>query len=75
MPLAMNGSVIITCALTGSGGTQDKSPHVSRSPKQIADAPVDAAKAGAAVLAKLAAFAEEHAGLPRPETAGKGIAA
>ncbi len=50
MPLAMNRSVFITCALTGSGGTQDKSPHVPRSPKQIAEAAVEATKAGAAVV-------------------------
>ena len=50
MPLAMNREVFITCAVTGSGGTQDRSPHVPRSPKQIADAAIDAAKAGAAVV-------------------------
>ena len=37
MPLEMNREVFITCAVTGSGGTQDRSPHVPRSPKQIAD--------------------------------------
>ena len=50
MPLAMNREVFITCAVTGSGGTQDKSPHVPRSPKQIADSAIAAAKAGAAVV-------------------------
>ncbi len=50
MPLAMNREVFITCAVTGSGGTQDKSPHVPRSPKQIADSAIEAAKAGAAVV-------------------------
>lgn len=50
MPLAMNREVFITCAVTGSGGTQDKSPHVPRSPQQIADSAIDAAKAGAAVV-------------------------
>lgn len=50
MPLTMNREVFITCAVTGSGGTQDKSPHVPRSPKQIADSAIDAAKAGAAVV-------------------------
>jgi uncharacterized protein (DUF849 family) len=50
MPLAMNREVFITCAITGSGGTQDRSPHVPRSPKQIADAAIDAAKAGAAIV-------------------------
>jgi uncharacterized protein (DUF849 family) len=50
MPLAMNRDVFITCAVTGSGGTQDKSPHVPRSPAQIAASAIDAAKAGAAVV-------------------------
>ena len=50
MPLEMNREVFITCAVTGSGGTQDKSPHVPRSPKQIADSAIEAAKAGAAVV-------------------------
>ena len=50
MPLAMNKEVFITCAVTGSGGTQDRSPHVPRSPKQIADSAIAAGKAGAAVV-------------------------
>jgi uncharacterized protein (DUF849 family) len=50
MPLAMTREVFITCAVTGSGGTQDRSPHVPRSPEQIAAAAIDAAKAGAAVV-------------------------
>ena len=50
MPLAMNRDVFITCAVTGSGGTQDRSPHVPRSPQQIADSAIAAAKAGAAVV-------------------------
>ena len=50
MPLEMNQEVFITCAITGSGGTQDRSPHVPRSPEQIANSAIDAAKAGAAVV-------------------------
>ena len=50
MPLAMNREVFITCAVTGSGSTQDKRPHVPRSPQQIADSAIAAAKAGAAVV-------------------------
>ena len=50
MPLAMNRDVFITCAVTGSGGTQDRSPHVPRSPAEIAASAIDAAKAGAAVV-------------------------
>ena len=49
MPLTMNREVFITCAITGSGATQDRSPHVPRSPKQIADSAIVAAHAGAAV--------------------------
>ena len=48
MPLTMNKDVFITCAVTGSGGSQDRSPHVPRSPAQIADSAIAAAKAGAA---------------------------
>ena len=50
MPLAMNNEVFITCAVTGSGGTQDRSPHVPRSPAEIAESAIEAAKAGAAVV-------------------------
>ncbi len=49
MPLTMNREVFITCAITGSGSTQDRSPHVPRSPKEIADSAIAAARAGAAV--------------------------
>lgn len=50
MPLTMNKDVFITCAVTGSGGSQDRSPHVPRSPKQIADSAIEAARAGAAIV-------------------------
>ena len=50
MPLEMNRKVFITAAITGSGSTQDRSPHVPRSPEQIANSAIDAAKAGAAVV-------------------------
>jgi len=50
MPLQMNREVFITCPVTGSGGTQDRSPHVPRSPKEIAESAIEAAKAGAAVV-------------------------
>ena len=50
MPLTMNKDVFITCAVTGSGGTQDRSPHVPRSPKAIAESAIAAAKAGAAIV-------------------------
>jgi uncharacterized protein (DUF849 family) len=47
---AMNHDVIITCALTGAGDTTARSPHVPITPKQIAEAAVEAAKAGATVV-------------------------
>ena len=50
MPLMINREVFITCAVTGSGATQDRSPHVPRSPAQIADSAIAAAKAGAAIV-------------------------
>ncbi|OAP38341.1 NADPH dependent quinone reductase [Sinorhizobium glycinis] len=50
MPLSMNREVFITCAVTGSGDTVSKSNHVPITPKQIADAAVEAAKAGAAIV-------------------------
>ena len=50
MPLNMNREVFITCAVTGSGSTQDRSKYVPRSPKEIAESAIEAAKAGAAVV-------------------------
>ncbi|MDH3388020.1 MAG: 3-keto-5-aminohexanoate cleavage protein [Gammaproteobacteria bacterium] len=50
MPLTANMNPFITCAVTGSGGTQDRSPHVPRSPEQIAASALEAARAGAAVV-------------------------
>ena len=50
MPLNIRKKVFITAALTGSGGTQDKSFYVPRSPQQIAEEAVAAAQAGAAVV-------------------------
>lgn len=45
----MNPSVFITCAVTGAGDTAGRSPHVPVTPKQIAEAAIEAARAGAAV--------------------------
>jgi len=50
MPLNMSKDVFITCAVTGSGSSQDRSPHVPRSPQQIAESAIAAAKAGAAIV-------------------------
>ena len=45
----MNNEVIISCAVTGSGDTASKHPDLPITPKQIAEASIAAAKAGAAV--------------------------
>ena len=50
MTLQMNRKPFITAAITGAAATQDKSRLVPRSPKEIAEAAIDAAKAGAAVV-------------------------
>ena len=50
MPLAMRKKVFITAAVTGSGSTQERSDKVPRSPQQIAESAIDAARAGAAVV-------------------------
>jgi uncharacterized protein (DUF849 family) len=50
MPLSMNPEVFVTCAVTGSGATQERSAHVPRSPAEIAASAIDAAKAGAAIV-------------------------
>jgi uncharacterized protein (DUF849 family) len=46
----MNWNAFITCAITGSGDTVGRSPHVPVSPEQIALSAIDAAEAGAAVV-------------------------
>ena len=58
----MNWEPFITCAVTGSGETTHKSPHVPVTPEQIANSCIAAAKAGAAVV---------HIHVREPET-GKG---
>ena len=45
----MNTDVFITCAVTGAGPSHEKSDRVPITPKQIADAAIEAANAGAAV--------------------------
>jgi uncharacterized protein (DUF849 family) len=46
----MSRKVIITCAVTGSIHTPSMSPHLPVTPEQIADAAIDAAEAGAAIV-------------------------
>ena len=58
----MNYDVVVTCAVTGAGDTTGKSPHVPVTPKDIAAAAIQAAKAGAAIV---------HIHVRDPET-GKG---
>ncbi len=58
----MNTEVIVTCAVTGAADTADKHPDLPITPEQIADAAIEAAKAGAAVA---------HIHVRDPET-GKG---
>ncbi len=49
MGLSANREVFITCAVTGSGDTAGRSDKVPVTPREIADAAIEAAKAGAAV--------------------------
>jgi len=58
----MNFEVIVTCAVTGAGDTVGKHPGVPVTPEQVANAAIEAAKAGAAVA---------HVHVRDPET-GKG---
>lgn len=50
MPLKKSNEVFITCAVTGSGNAHSKSQHVPRSPEEIANSAIEAAKAGAAIV-------------------------
>jgi uncharacterized protein (DUF849 family) len=45
----MNREVIVTCAVTGAGDTVGRHPAIPVTPAQIADAAVEAARAGAAI--------------------------
>lgn len=58
----MNFNPIITCAVTGAGDTLGRHPGVPVTPEQIANAAIEAAKAGAAIA---------HIHVRDPET-GKG---
>jgi len=46
----MNRSVIVTCAVTGSGDSTGRSPEVPVTPAEIAASALDAAAAGAAIV-------------------------
>ena len=58
----MNYEVIVSCAVTGAGDTVGKSPHIPVTPEEVANAAIEAAKAGAAIA---------HIHVRDPET-GKG---
>ena len=58
----MNFDVVVSCAVTGAGDTTGKNPYVPITPKEVADAAIEAAKAGAAIA---------HVHVRDPET-GKG---
>ena len=45
----MQNDIVLTCAVTGAGDTTRKSAHVPVTPKDIAKAAIDAAKAGASI--------------------------
>lgn len=49
MPLAPSRDVFVTCAVTGAGDTTGRSDKVPVTPRQIADAAIEAANAGAAI--------------------------
>jgi uncharacterized protein (DUF849 family) len=57
----VNTEVFITCAVTGVGATTDRSELVPVTPLQIADAALEAAEAGAAIV---------HIHVRNPETGG-----
>ena len=58
----MNYEVIVSCAVTGAGDTVDKSPLIPVTPEEVANAAIEAAKAGASIA---------HIHVRDPET-GKG---
>jgi uncharacterized protein (DUF849 family) len=61
MGLQPSRDVFITCAVTGAGDTTGRSDKVPVTPRQIADACIEAARAGAAVV---------HIHVRDPETGG-----
>src|SRR4051794_3378140 len=48
--MASSRKVIITCAITGAIHTPSMSPYLPVTPEEIADAAVEAAEAGAAIV-------------------------
>ena len=48
--MEMNREVVVTCAVTGAGDTVDKHPAIPVTPEQVANAAIEAADAGAAIV-------------------------
>ena len=63
----MSGSVIITCAVTGSIHTPSMSPHLPLTPDEIAADAVAAAEAGASILHLHARNPEDGSPTPDPD--------
>ena len=61
--MAMNTEIILTCAVTGGADTVGKHPAIPHTPRQIADAVIESAQAGAAVA---------HIHVRDPETGAPG---
>ena len=61
--MTMNTEVILTCAVTGGGDTVAKHPAIPYTPRQIADATIESANAGASVA---------HIHVRDPETGAPG---
>ena len=61
--MTMNTEVILTCAVTGGGDTVGKHPAIPYTPRQIADATIESASAGASVA---------HIHVRDPETGAPG---
>ena len=73
-PMAESRKVIITCAVTGSIHTPTMSPNLPVTPKEIAEAGIQAAQAGAAILHLHARNPEDGRPSQDPEVFAKFLA-
>src|SRR5689334_5899076 len=64
---AAQGKVIITCAVTGSIHTPSMSPYLPITPEEIAQAAIEAARAGAAIVHLHARNAKDGSPTQDPE--------
>src|SRR3954468_22877180 len=69
--MSFGDKVIITCAVTGAIHTPSMSPHLPVTPEQIADAAVEAAEAGAAIVHLHARDPEDGRPDQTPEAFGR----